>query len=183
MPRRLTHVIGFDDAPFERSHRGDVLVVGAVYAGRRLEGVLSGKVRRDGVNATRVLARLVHGSRFRPHLQLVLLQGIALAGFNGVDLDALSRATGIPVVGAPGRSNAAEKSTYSARVFRSPTRRARWRRTARARTSRSPCAPPISSLVASRGVRVDIVSDRGAPASFGLETGSSALMQPPVRRT
>jgi len=98
MARRFTHVIGFDDAPFERSHRGDVPVVGAVYAGRKLEGVLSGKVRRDGVNATRVLARLVQGSRFRPHLQLVLLQGIALAGFNVVDLDALCHATGIPVL-------------------------------------------------------------------------------------
>jgi len=96
--RRFTHVIGFDDAPFERRHRGDVLVVGAVYAGRKLEGVLSGKVRRDGANATRVLAALVRGSRFRTHLQLVLLQGIALAGFNVVDLDALYRATGIPVL-------------------------------------------------------------------------------------
>ena len=25
--RRISHVVGFDDAPFERSHRGDVLVV------------------------------------------------------------------------------------------------------------------------------------------------------------
>jgi len=98
MARRFTHVIGFDDAPFERSHRGDVLVVGAVYSGRKLEGVLSGKVRRDGANATRALAALVHRSRFRPHLQLILLQGIALAGFNVVDLDALHRAVGIPVL-------------------------------------------------------------------------------------
>jgi endonuclease V-like protein UPF0215 family len=98
MARRFTHVIGFDDAPFERSHRGNVLVVGAIYAGRRLEGVLSGKVRRDGANAARALAALVRGSRFRPHLQLVLLQGIALAGFNVVDLDGLHRAVGIPVL-------------------------------------------------------------------------------------
>ncbi|MCG6874806.1 MAG: DUF99 family protein, partial [Betaproteobacteria bacterium] len=35
---------------------------------------------------------------FRRHLQLVLLQGIAFAGFNVVDLDALHRATGIPVL-------------------------------------------------------------------------------------
>jgi endonuclease V-like protein UPF0215 family len=96
--RKFTHVIGFDDAPFERNHRGDVLVVGAVYAGRKLEGVLSGKVRRDGANATRVLAALLQGSRFRRHLQLVLLQGIAFAGFNVVDLDALHRATGVPVL-------------------------------------------------------------------------------------
>ncbi len=98
MPRRFTHVIGFDDAPFEARHRGDVLIVGAVYAGARLEGVLSAKVRRDGANATRVLVRLVQGSRFYPHLQLVLLQGIAFAGFNVVDLHELHRLLEVPVM-------------------------------------------------------------------------------------
>jgi endonuclease V-like protein UPF0215 family len=96
--RRFAHAIGFDDAPFARSTRGDVLVVGAVYAGDRLEGVLAGKVRRDGANATDVLAALVRGSRFRAHLQIVFLQGIAFAGFNVVDLAALHAATGLPVL-------------------------------------------------------------------------------------
>jgi endonuclease V-like protein UPF0215 family len=94
----FSHAIGFDDAPFDRRHRGNVLVVGAVYAGARLEGVLSGAVRRDGANATRVLSELVNRSRFREHLQVILLQGIALAGFNVVDLGALHEATGLPVV-------------------------------------------------------------------------------------
>ncbi len=97
-PRRFSHVVGFDDAPFDRSHRGDVLVVGTVYAGTRLEGILAGKVRRDGANATRVLADLIARSRFRAHLQLVLLQGIAFAGFNVVDIHALKGALGLPVL-------------------------------------------------------------------------------------
>ena len=71
--RALAHAVGFDDAPFERGYRGDVLVVGALYAGARLDGVLSGTVRRDGANATRVLGALVNGSRFRAHLQLLML--------------------------------------------------------------------------------------------------------------
>jgi hypothetical protein len=95
---RLSHTIGFDDAPFDRHHRGDVAVIGAVYAGTRLEGVLSGRVRRDGRNSTRVLADLVRRSRFRGHLQAVLLQGIALAGFNVVDVGALAATLGVPVV-------------------------------------------------------------------------------------
>lgn len=98
MRGRISHVIGFDDAPFERDHRGDVLVVGAVYAGARLEGILSGKVRRDGRNATRVIIELVSGSRFRRHTQAILLQGIAFAGFNVVDLSAVHLALGIPVI-------------------------------------------------------------------------------------
>lgn len=95
---RISHVIGFDDAPFARDHRGDVLLVGAVYAGERLECVISGKVRRDGANATREIIRLVSESRFVPQLQLVMLQGIAFAGFNVVDIHALNTALGVPVL-------------------------------------------------------------------------------------
>lgn len=98
MTRRLSYLIGFDDAPFDREHRGDVPVIGAVFNGPRLEGVLRGKVRRDGANATRNLAALIEGSRFAPSLQAVLLQGITFAGFNVVDLVALSERVGLPVV-------------------------------------------------------------------------------------
>lgn len=98
MVSRLSHVIGFDDAPFTRPHRGDVTVVGAVLAGSRLEGVLTGRVRRDGANAAATLIRMVTGSKFARHLQLVMLQGIALAGFNVVDVFALHRALQMPVL-------------------------------------------------------------------------------------
>lgn len=101
--RSFSHVIGFDDAPFAREHRGDVAIVGTVYAGLRLEGVLVGRVRRDGANATEVLARLVTTSKYR-QLQLILLQGIALAGFNVVDVESLHRRTGLPVVAVSRRA-------------------------------------------------------------------------------
>ena len=98
MGKTFSNVVGFDDAPFDRRHRGDVPVVGAVFAGRRFDGVVIGKVRRDGANAARNLAALVRGSKFREHLQLVMLQGIALAGFNVVDVFDLHRRLGLPVL-------------------------------------------------------------------------------------
>lgn len=98
MTKTLSHLVGFDDAPFDRGHRGDVLLVGTVFTGGRLDGVLSGRVRRDGVNATRTVARLVTGSRFYGHAQAVLLQGLAFAGFNVVDLHGLHAALGLPVL-------------------------------------------------------------------------------------
>jgi uncharacterized protein len=98
MTRRLSHVVGFDDAPFDRSCRGDVPVVGAVFSGSRLDGVLSCKVRRDGANATRAITGCVRASRFYPQLHLVLLQGIAFAGFNVVDIHALHTALDLPVL-------------------------------------------------------------------------------------
>jgi hypothetical protein len=94
----ISNVIGFDDFPFPRPHRGDVGVVGGVYSGPRLDGVLSGRVRRDGANATRRIAELVAGSKFAPQLQLVMLQGIALGGFNVVDIHGLHAGLGIPVM-------------------------------------------------------------------------------------
>ncbi|QOR38626.1 DUF99 family protein [Billgrantia diversa] len=96
--RTFSHIVGFDDCPFPRGHRGDVAIVGTVFSGLRLEGVLSGKVRRDGVNSTRELIRLVGSSRFAAHLQLVMLQGVALAGFNVVDAVRVHEELGLPVL-------------------------------------------------------------------------------------
>ncbi|PYQ31543.1 MAG: DUF99 domain-containing protein [Acidobacteria bacterium] len=97
-PERISHVVGFDDAPFARSHRGNVSVVGAVFAGTRLDGVLIDQVRRDGANAARTLIRMIRQSKFAQHLQLVMLQGIALAGFNVVDVFTLNREMQLPVL-------------------------------------------------------------------------------------
>ena len=94
----ISNVVGFDDFPFARPHRGDVRVVGAVFSGTRLDGVLSGRVRRDGANSTRVIAELIAGSKFASQLQLVLLQGIALGGFNVIDIRRLHRLLDVPVL-------------------------------------------------------------------------------------
>jgi uncharacterized protein len=96
--RRLSHVIAFDDAAFDRAHRGDVPLIGVVFAGTRLDGVLRGSVRRDGVNSARTMAALIGGSKFVEHLQLIMLQGIAVAGFNVVDVFSLHEETRLPVL-------------------------------------------------------------------------------------
>jgi endonuclease V-like protein UPF0215 family len=98
MGKLRTNVIGFDDAPLPRDHRGDVLLVGAVCSRTRLDGVVSARVRRDGSNATRVMVEAIQRSQFAEHVRAVLLQGIAVAGFNVVDVHALHDALGIPVV-------------------------------------------------------------------------------------
>ncbi len=97
-PPRLSHAIGFDDAPFDRGHRGDVPVVGVAFAGTVMHGVVTGRVRRDGANSARTLAELVLDGPYRDHLQLIFLQGVALAGFNVVNAFWLHRQTGLPVV-------------------------------------------------------------------------------------
>lgn len=92
------NVIGFDDGPFSRRCRGDVPLIGALCAGTRLDGVLCGRVRRDGSNATRAIVGLIRQSAFRASIRAVLLQGIAVAGFNVVDIRALSEELEVPVL-------------------------------------------------------------------------------------
>jgi endonuclease V-like protein UPF0215 family len=94
----VSNVVGFDDAPFDPSRADPVKVVGAVYAGHRLDGVLVGQVQRDGLDATDGLRELVAGSRFRQHIRLLMLQGIAFGGFNVVDAVGLGEGLGIPVL-------------------------------------------------------------------------------------
>jgi uncharacterized protein len=92
------NVIGFDDGPFPRDHKGDVLLVGVVCSGTRVDGILSGRIRRDGANATRAMVDVVRASQFGTHVQAIMLQGIAVGGFNVVDVHGLSAALRVPVL-------------------------------------------------------------------------------------
>ncbi len=98
MVRRFESVIGFDDSPFPRYYKGDIRVIGTVYTGLRLDGIISGHIRKDGANATDNLALLIRGSKFASQIKLVMLQGIALGGFNVVDIHRLLDILGIPVL-------------------------------------------------------------------------------------
>jgi hypothetical protein len=83
-------VIGFDDGPFARRAGSAVPLVGVVCGGTRFEGLVWGRVRKDGWNATEALGRALEGGKFLPQLRAVLLDGITLGGFNVVDLPALA---------------------------------------------------------------------------------------------
>lgn len=98
MARRLSNSIGIDDAPFDRSHRGDVTIVGVVFTRTRLDGVMTGKLRRDGSNATQAIAELIEGSPFAAHAQVILLGGITFAGFNVADIHVLHERLATPVL-------------------------------------------------------------------------------------
>ena len=96
--RRISNVIGFDDAPFPRDHEGAIPVAGAVFAGLRLDGVLVGRIKRDGWDAWEQIERLVSNSKFKEHTQMIMLQGIALGGFNVVDVFSLHESLQLPIM-------------------------------------------------------------------------------------
>ena len=96
--KRLIRVIGFDDAPFEKNATL-VNVAGVVCAGTRFEGMLWGTVQKDGDDATSVLSQLLLQSKFYDQVHLVLIDGLAVAGFNLIDL--LMLRAPIPVTCCP----------------------------------------------------------------------------------
>lgn len=95
---RTIRAAGFDDAPFDRARDGHVGLAGVVCAGTRFEGLVWGRVRRDGWNATEAVAGLLQGGKFLPQLHLVLLDGLSFGGFNLVDLEALAERLALPCV-------------------------------------------------------------------------------------
>lgn len=98
--------LGIDDAPFTpRSveaqtdfHHTDVNVVGVVCSDTRFEGMLWNQVKRDGKDATKVLIEMIKNSKFKEQLHLILLDGIALGGFNVVDILRLSSELALPCI-------------------------------------------------------------------------------------
>ncbi|MFN3199083.1 MAG: DUF99 family protein [Bradymonadia bacterium] len=87
---RTLRVAGFDDAPFEKVPGAPVPVSGIICNGTRMEGMLWGTAHRDGDDATEVIASLLEGSKFHDQVHVVLLDGLAVGGFNLIDLPTLA---------------------------------------------------------------------------------------------
>ena len=99
MLKKEIRVVGIDDSPFKKFQKGKVLVVGSVFRGGLfLDGVLSTKVTLDGNDSTKNLTEMVNKCKFKPQLQCIFLDGIAVAGFNVIDILNLNKKTKIPVI-------------------------------------------------------------------------------------
>jgi hypothetical protein len=63
-----------------------------------LEAVMCTRIAVDGRDANEKLAQMVNCSRYREQIRLIMLDGVALGGFNVVDLERLHSDTGKPVL-------------------------------------------------------------------------------------
>lgn len=97
--KKEIRILGIDDAPFDKFKKGKVLVVGTVFRGGSfIDGVLSTKVNVDGTDATKKLIQLINKTKHKPQLQYIILDGIALGGFNVIDIGELYDKTKLPVI-------------------------------------------------------------------------------------
>lgn len=94
-------VVGFDDGTFSFSsklEREKTILFGVVMKGsKEVVGAVSRWITVDGTDATEKLIDAVVNSRFKD-LRVIMLKGITYGGFNVVDLEALHRETGLPVI-------------------------------------------------------------------------------------
>lgn len=92
-------VLGIDDAPFDKFKDKTTFLIGTLFRGGSfMEGVLSTKVSIDGNNSTKKIAEMINKSKFKPQIQVIILDGIAVAGFNIIDIMELYDLTKIPVI-------------------------------------------------------------------------------------
>jgi len=99
MLKREIRLIGIDDAPFNKFKKGDVLIVGTIFRGGSfLDGILSTRVTIDGDDSTDRLVRMINSSKFKSQIRCIILDGIALGGFNIIDIESLNTLTGVPVI-------------------------------------------------------------------------------------
>jgi endonuclease V-like protein UPF0215 family len=90
MLRREIRIVGIDDGPFDKFKDKEVLVIGTLYRGGNfIDGVLSTKAKVDGRDSTEKIARMINKSKFKPQIRAIFLNGIAVGGFNVIDLFAL----------------------------------------------------------------------------------------------
>jgi len=119
------HVLGVDDAPFDKRQARAVPVIGVLMEGNDLvEGVALGEFPVDGENATEYLAQWIARLRWRAAIQAVILGGITLAGLGLIDLPALAQPLGIPVLAVtrrePGKSRIGEALAAAGLAHRQP---------------------------------------------------------------
>ena len=91
-------VVAVDDGAFSRRQRSAPIAAVVWSSPDRVEGVAVGRVEVDGTDATTRVAELVRTLPAWDGVRAVLLDGIAVGGFNVIDLRALARRLGRPVI-------------------------------------------------------------------------------------
>jgi uncharacterized protein len=99
MYKKEIRTLGIDDSPFNKFKKGNTLVIGTIFrGGTLLDGILTTKIAIDGSNATKKLIQMINPSKYKKQLRCILLNGIALGGFNIIDIEELNQKTKIPVI-------------------------------------------------------------------------------------
>ncbi|MCI4350646.1 MAG: DUF99 family protein [Thermoplasmata archaeon] len=93
-----------DDGPFTRRQKYAPLVAVVVSLPATLEAIAVDRVRIDGTDANDRILALLRGLPQLPGIRTLLVDGIAVGGFNVLDLGRLHRELGVPVISVTRRT-------------------------------------------------------------------------------
>lgn len=91
-------ILGIDDSPFKFKDEKALVVGALIRLPNYLESVMRTEVTVDGTDSTDILVEMVSRSRYKDQVKAVMLDGIALAGFNVVDIERMHSELGVPVI-------------------------------------------------------------------------------------
>ncbi len=97
--KKEVRIIGIDDVPFDKFKDLQTKIFGVIYRGGYfMEGVVSETINVDGSDSTEKIIKMIKGSRFYKQIKYIMLDGIAVGGFNIIEVSKLSRETNRGVV-------------------------------------------------------------------------------------
>jgi len=99
--KRQIRILGIDDSPFTFTEKYSTIIGVVMRGGEYLEGVLSRQVKIDGSDATFVCTEMIENTRHKKQLRTIMVDGIALGGFNVIDIQKIFVETGLPVIFSP----------------------------------------------------------------------------------
>ncbi|UCE91361.1 MAG: DUF99 family protein [Methanobacteriota archaeon] len=96
--KQQVRILGVDDSPFKFGDQRSLVVGALVRVPNYLEAVLKTDVEVDGTDSTDRVVEMISRSRYKDQIRAVMIDGIAFAGFNVLDIEDLSRRTALPVL-------------------------------------------------------------------------------------
>ena len=96
--KQQIRLLGIDDSPFTFTDMYATVIGVVMRGGQYLECVLKSQVSIDGDDATYVCKEMIENTRHRKQLKVMLLDGIALGGFNVVDIEDIFNSIRLPVI-------------------------------------------------------------------------------------
>ena len=90
--------LGIDDAPFKFTDKTTEVIAVLLRGNFYIDGILKTKIKVDGKDATDKLIEMIGTSRYKEQIKTIMIDGIALGGFNVIDMQKLYTDLHIPVI-------------------------------------------------------------------------------------
>lgn len=96
--KKQIRVLGIDDSPFTFKDRSVTIIGIVMRPPSYIDAVIKSSVERDGDDSNKQIEEMILKSKYREQLRLIMLDGIALGGFNVVDIEKLCEKLKLPVI-------------------------------------------------------------------------------------